>query len=191
MRGLHQRAAGIEVRTVRGVVPIGEAGDEPEEGPPQPLVRRDRRRPSLGPPVHGEEGLPGRLPEPLRAMRVAGVRQQQRQQHRPRRRQRAARPPEMQGRRMAVADRLLPRRFPRHLGDREIHLRQPLARARDHRFRLPETTGGAAPPPTAFAAFQRRRVKRCSSSIRSGSVPLCARIPGRIWLRTPIPRAST
>ena len=46
-------------------------------------------------------------------------------------------------------------------------------------------------PHAAFGAFHRRTVKRCSSSIRSGSVPLCARIPGTILFRTPMPRAST
>ena len=39
--------------------------------------------------------------------------------------------------------------------------------------------------------FQSRTVNRYSSSIRSGSVPLCSRIPGMILIRTPMPRAST
>ena len=39
--------------------------------------------------------------------------------------------------------------------------------------------------------FQSRTVNRYSSSIRSGSVPLCSRIPGIILIRTPMPRAST
>ena len=42
-----------------------------------------------------------------------------------------------------------------------------------------------------FDSFQRQTVKRFSSSIKSGSVPLWERIPGMILLRTPIPRAST
>jgi len=86
----------------------GEVGDELGEAPPR---------------------LP---PERLRAMRVAGVRQQQRHQHRPRGGQRPTRPPQVQGRRMPVPDRLLPRRVPRDLGDGEVDLRQPLARLGDH-----------------------------------------------------------
>ena len=42
-----------------------------------------------------------------------------------------------------------------------------------------------------YGTFQRRTVKRCSSAIRSGSVPLWARIAGMTLLRMPMPRAST
>ena len=42
-----------------------------------------------------------------------------------------------------------------------------------------------------FASLQRQTVKRCSSSISSGSVPLWARMPGMILFLTPMPRAST
>ena len=39
----------------------------------------------------------------------------------------------------------------------------------------------------AGGSFQRRTVKRSPSSINSGSVPLCFRMPGTIFLLTPIP----
>ena len=40
-------------------------------------------------------------------------------------------------------------------------------------------------------SFHKRTMKRFSSSIRSGSVPLWSRMPGIILFRTPIPRLST
>ena len=44
---------------------------------------------------------------------------------------------------------------------------------------------------SALAYFQSRTVNRCSSSIRSGSEPLCDAMAGMTLLRIPIPRAST
>ena len=65
------------------------------------------------------------------------------------------------------------------------------------RHRGASRAGGSRTAPTSWlpssamrSYFQRRTVKRLSSSIRSGSVPLWARIPGMILLRTPMPRAS-
>ena len=42
-----------------------------------------------------------------------------------------------------------------------------------------------------LGVFHSRTVNRFSSSINSGSVPLCARMPGMILFLTPMPRAST
>ena len=61
------------------------------------------------------------------------------------------------------------------LDHRKVHIGEVSAFSGDH---------------AGFCSFHSRTVKRCSSSIRSGSVPLWARIPGMILFRTPIPRAS-
>ncbi len=125
VRRLHQVAPHLQVGRMRRHVPVGERADEPEQRLLQLRIVL-RRLPN------GAQDL-CRLPfEPLRTMRVARVRQQQRQQYCPARRQRPARPPQMQRRRMPVADRFLPRRVLRHNGDGKVHLGQALALARDH-----------------------------------------------------------
>ena len=77
--------------------------------------------------------------EVVGAVRVERIGQQQGQQHGARRGERAPRPPEMERGRMAVADRLLPRRVPGHLGDRKVDLGQPPARSRNHDTKIAAT----------------------------------------------------
>ena len=123
--GLHEAPAHLQVGRMRRHVPIGERPDEPQQRLPQFLVAL-RRLP------HGAQDL-SRLPlERLRAAGVARVRQQQRQQHRSAGCQRPPRPPQMQRRRMPVANRLLPRRVLRHDGDREVDFGKALALSGDH-----------------------------------------------------------
>ena len=134
MRGPHQLAADAQVGRVRRQVPVGELADEPEQRLAQLGVIRRRL------PHRAQDG--GRLPlEGVRAVRVERIGQQQGQQHGARGGERAPRPPEMERGRMPVADRLLPRRVPGHLGDRKVDLGQPPARPGNH-VRIGRSTDG-------------------------------------------------
>jgi len=95
-----------------------------------------------------------------------------REEHRPRRRERPPRPPQVQRARVPVPDRFLPRRGLVDGVERQGDLDELLALRHGRR------------------AFQRRTVKRSSSSMRSGSVPLWARIPSMILRGTPSPVPS-
>ena len=84
MRRLHQHAARMEPSAVSGEVPVGEIRDELEQGPSQPLIRFDGLGPVFRPPVHLPEDPPRLSLEHLWAMRIARIRQQQRQEYRTR-----------------------------------------------------------------------------------------------------------
>ena len=120
VRRLHQRAAGLQPRGMAGHVPIGEVRDELQQDAPQPVVRLDGLRPPLRPPLMPKQNPPRRALERRRTVFVARVRQQQRHQHRPTRRQRPARPPQMQRARMPMPNRLLPHGVTGDLGDWEV-----------------------------------------------------------------------
>ena len=123
--GLHKFAPHLQVGRMRRHVPVGERPDEPQQRLPQ-LVVVLRRLP------HGAQGL-SRLPlEWLWTAHVARIRQQQCQQHHAAGRQRPTRPPEMQRRRMPVADRLFPRRVLRHQCDRKVDFSETLAGSGNH-----------------------------------------------------------
>ena len=109
----HEVPPHVQVDLVRGHVPVGECADEPQERLAEFHVVGWRL-------THFAQDFPRLLLERARAVLVAGIRQQKRQEHGTTRRQRAARPPQMQGRGMAVADRFLARRVLRHDGDGKI-----------------------------------------------------------------------
>ncbi len=121
---------------MRRDVPVREVRDELEQRLAEVLVRRARTCAA-----HLRQELPRLRLELRRAERIARVRPEQREQHRPARRQRPPRPPQVQRARMPVPDRLLPRRVPRHLGDREVHLGEALAVLGDHAVTLLVSSG--------------------------------------------------
>ncbi len=120
-------------------------------------------------PHRGQEPAGLRL-ELSRAERIARVRQEKPEEHRPTRRQRPPRPPEVEGAWVPVPDRLLPRRVPRHLRDRKIALRQAFAFFRDHV--LPRLTSfrkhriARRRLSARFAATSGRQCRLANSTIR-------------------------
>ena len=175
VRRLHQRTGCPQEDLLRCVGPSSEVSNEAEKDAaeavslglsrPQRVMPRGRLR-------HLHEASPNLGSEVVGTVFVGGVRQEQRKQHRPGGRQRTSGPPLVQTAGMPPSRRLLGYGVLRDLGDREVHLREAAALAGDH---------------PAGASFQSRTVNRCSSSIRSTSVPLCAGIPAMIPFRTPIP----
>ena len=74
------------------------------------------------PPGEIHDPLGRRIAERLRAVRVGRVRPQRRTDHRPARRQRPSRPPDVQRRDVPMPDRLLPPRVGRDPGDGQVNL---------------------------------------------------------------------
>ena len=133
VRRLHQGAAGLQIGGIGRHVPIGEVRDELQQNAPQPVVRVDGLIPPPRPPLVPQQHPPRVFLERRRTVFVARVRQQQRHQHRPTRRQRPPRPPQMQRARMPMPNRLLPHRMTGNFGDWEVDLGEALAGFRDHR----------------------------------------------------------
>ena len=178
VRRLHQRTGCPQEDRLRCGAPGGEVGEKTEKDAAEAVslsLSRPQREVPRGRLRHLHEAPPNLGPEVVGAVFVGGVRQEQREQHRPSGRQWTSGPPLVQTAGMPPPHRLLGHGVLRDRGDREVHLRQAAALAGDH---------------PAGASFQSRTVNRWSSATRSGSVPLCARIPGMIRFRTPIPRGA-
>ncbi len=121
----YKGTTGLEIGRLGGVVPIGEVADELEQALAEIRVRWALVTSDMG------EQWPCCLLEGSRAVFVAGIWQEQREQHGTARCQRASRPPKVQSGRVAVADGFLACSMAGDFGDREVNLRKALALAQD------------------------------------------------------------
>jgi hypothetical protein len=124
---LYQTASSIEKCSAGGVVPIGEVANEPEQCLAQLLIAMSK------PSRHRLQELARFDLEIFRAMGIARVGQEQRQEHCPAGRERSACPPQVQCRGVAVAYRFLSGGVLRDNGNRKVDLGEALALARDQR----------------------------------------------------------
>ena len=153
VRGLGERAAGVEVFADGGVVPIGEVGDEVEERAAE-LNRIVEQLPVSTRLLEtraaftaeqfltfvrspGKHLLPRLVDECCRTKRISRVRPKRGANHRTTSRQRPPRPPNVQRRNVPMPNRFLPPRMRRDALDRQVNFDEALGIGRHHGCRFP------------------------------------------------------